>query len=53
VNGITAFIDASNIYGSDDSTTDSLRSHSNGKLLVETMGTNDMLPKVDGLEVSG
>jgi hypothetical protein len=53
VNGITSFIDASNIYGSDDSTTDSLRTKSNGKLLVETLGTNDMLPKVKGVEISG
>ena len=43
MNGITAFIDASNVYGSDEETADKLRTHTGGQLV--TYGDN-LLPKL-------
>ena len=45
INGITSFVDASNVYGSDDETAADLRSFSDGKLLVDE---NNLLPNIDG-----
>jgi hypothetical protein len=45
MNQITHWLDASNVYGSDDHEADLLRSKSGGKLKVTTMGGEDMLPK--------
>ena len=45
INGITSFVDASNVYGSDDETAAALRSFVDGKLLVDE---NNLLPYVDG-----
>ena len=50
LNGITSFIDASNVYGSDDDTAAALRSNVDGKMKV---GENDLLPQVDGVEIAG
>ena len=49
-NAITSFVDASNVYGSDNDTAVSLRSLVDGKLLIED---NELLPQVDGEEVAG
>lgn len=45
VNQVTTFIDGSNIYGSDQATSDRLRDFSGGKLTVNELG---MMPKDDG-----
>ena len=47
MNQITHWLDASNVYGSDDHEADLLRSkrESGGKLKVTTDGGEDMLPK--------
>ena len=45
MNQITHWLDASNVYGSDDHEADLLRSKSGGKLKVTTKGGEDMLPK--------
>ena len=50
LNGITSFVDASNVYGSDDDTAALLRSGSDGKLLVTD---DNLLPVIDGLEMAG
>ena len=50
LNGITSFIDASNVYGSDDFTAAALRSFTDGKL---KMGANNLLPQTDGIEIAG
>ena len=50
INGITSFVDASNVYGSDTVTAASLRSFVDGKLLLEEGG---FLPKVNGTEAAG
>lgn len=50
INQITAWIDGSNVYGSDDATAASLRTHVDGKL---KMSPNDLLPLVNGAFVAG
>ncbi len=47
-NGITAFVDASNVYGSDEETARSLRTLEGGRLKV-SVGTNgqELLPRVE------
>ena len=50
LNGITSFIDASNVYGSEDDTAAALRSNVEGKMKV---GENNLLPQVDGVEIAG
>ena len=44
LNGITAFVDGSNIYGSDDDTSTRLRSLSDGKLKVHSSFLVENLP---------
>ena len=44
MNQITHWLDASNIYGSDDRVSDILRSKSGGKLKVSNQNGQDMLP---------
>ena len=44
INGITAFIDGSNIYGSDDDTSTKLKELSDGKLKVHTDFIVENLP---------
>ena len=45
VNAVTAFIDASNVYGSDDEVAMSLRTGTGGLLLTSE---NNLLPIIDG-----
>ena len=45
MNQITHWLDASNVYGSDDHEAVLLRSKKGGKLKVTTDGGEDMLPK--------
>ena len=49
MNAITAFVDASNVYGSDEETSALLRSFSGGKLLVAAGSEKELLPEIDGL----
>ena len=49
MNGITAFVDASNVYGSDEETSGLLRSFVDGKLLVAAGNEKELLPEIDGL----
>ena len=57
MNQLTHWLDASNVYGSDDDEADLLRLHSGGKLKVSEIDGYNMLPKCnefteldDGLE---
>jgi hypothetical protein len=50
VNQNSHWWDASQIYGSDQQTTDKLRSHEDGKLTVDESG---LLPTVDGKPITG
>ena len=51
MNALTAFIDASNVYGSDTKRADRLRSFTGGELLA---GPHDLLPiLIDGEETAG
>ena len=52
MNGITAFVDASNVYGSDEETSNLLRSNVDGKLLVHSDYVN-LLPEIDGVLQAG
>ena len=45
MNQITHWLDASNVYGSDNEEAELLRKHVGGKLKVTTHGTEDMLPQ--------
>ncbi|NET46226.1 peroxidase family protein [Okeania sp. SIO2B3] len=47
-NELTAWIDGSNVYGSDQDRADWLRSFGNGKLKVTEHSTGDLLPTQDG-----
>lgn len=47
-NEITAYIDGSNVYGSDDTRASWLRTHSNGQLKVTHTAVGDLLPYNDG-----
>ena len=49
LNGITAFVDASNIYGSDDKVGLAIRTGQEGLLKTE----NNFLPLIDGIEIAG
>ena len=49
LNGITAFVDASNVYGSDDRVGKLIRTGQEGLLKTE----NNFLPLVDGIEIAG
>ena len=53
MNAITAFVDASNVYGSDEETSALLRSFSGGKLLVAAGSEKELLPEIDGLMQAG
>ena len=56
MNGITAYIDASNMYGSDEEKSNRLRSHAKGKLLINydpAYADHAMLPIIDGLFQAG
>jgi len=48
VNVLTAFLDASNVYGSDQATADSLRTFSNGLLKTTPSASGDLLPLLSG-----
>ena len=50
MNGITSFVDASNVYGSDDDIAASLRSNVDGKLLVDD---SNFLPIIDDVQTAG
>ena len=52
-NGITSFVDGSNIYGSDEVTALSLRTLSGGELKVSARDTGDLLPEIDGFFTAG
>ena len=49
MNAITAFVDASNVYGSDEDTSNLLRSFVDGKLKVNDTYVKDLLPTIDGM----
>ncbi len=53
MNGITAFIDASNVYGSDDETAAMLRTFEGGKLKVDWIEGQEYLPQIDGEQKAG
>ena len=53
INSITAFVDASNVYGSDLETSRSLRTLKYGLLKTSTVGKYEMLPIIDGTYKAG
>ncbi len=50
MNGITAFVDASNVYGSDEETAHKLRTFSNGQMKTSAGDLLPKLPNDDGVE---
>ncbi len=46
-NAITAFVDASNVYGSDDATASDLRSFTDGKLKSSFVRGREVMPEDD------
>ena len=50
MNQITHWLDASNVYGSDNEESELLRKHSGGKLKVTTHESEDMLPQCSRYE---
>eukprot|EP00094_Tigriopus_californicus_P004962 TCALIF_04778-PA protein Name:"Similar to Pxn Peroxidasin (Drosophila melanogaster)" AED:0.07 eAED:0.07 QI:0/0/0/0.33/1/1/3/0/685 len=53
INGITAFVDASNVYGSTKARADSLRAFSRGSMEISTEGGYEMLPIINGTYHAG
>ena len=56
MNGITAYMDCSNVYGSDEEASSLLQRKVDGKLLSNSdpsYGEKDMLPEIDGLIQAG
>ena len=49
MNAITAYVDASNVYGSDEVTGALLRTYSGGKLVVGGDSEKELLPEIDGM----
>lgn len=52
-NAITGFIDASNVYGSDNARARLLRTFKDGKLKVSMVGEFEHLPKINGQFLAG
>lgn len=52
-NAITAFIDASNVYGSDTATANSLRTFSDGRMKTTSSVNGDLLPMDGGTFIAG
>lgn len=53
LNGITAFVDASNVYGSTEEVAASLRTFSDGFMKTSNSGPYDMLPIINGTFKAG
>ena len=53
MNAITAFVDASNVYGSDDDTATTLRTLEGGKLKSTATGDYETLPVIDDALMAG
>ena len=53
VNGITAFLDGSQIYGSDLETAQKIRTFSNGELSVTIKDSGNLLPKINETFTAG
>ena len=49
MNAITAYVDASNVYGSDEVTSALLRTYTGGKLVVGGDSEKELLPEIDGM----
>merc|ERR1719220_980186 len=53
MNGITAYVDAANVYGSDEVTSALLRTYTGGKLVVGGDSEKELLPEIDGMMQAG
>lgn len=53
INALTAYIDASNVYGSDEGRNHQLRTHANGELKVNTDYLAELLPEIGGTLMAG
>ena len=53
INGITAFVDASNVYGSDIETANILRTHATGDSPGQLKINDGLLPVIDGVFKGG